>query len=363
MGQLRKRGKFYQIRYYRNGQRIEESTGFSKYDDAKDLLKKREGAIADGVPITARSTRLTIDDALKDVIADYDINGKKSKEDLERRITLHLTPAFTGRRLSALSSADIRAFASRRLEAGAAHAEINRELAIVKRAFSLAVRSERYHGRVPHVPMLAEDNVRTGFFDDAMIQTVLAKLPEALRPVVMFAYVTGWRKQEVLTLEWRQVDRKSWTVRLDPGTTKNRRGRVINIGDHAGLVAELEALWTEHETLTKAGTICPHVFQRQGKPIKDLRGAWDAACTAAGYPGRVLHDLRRSAVRNLVRAGVPDTVAMKITGHKTRAVFDRYDITSEADVREGIGRLPSAAGTNRGDNSQAATGRPAKQSA
>jgi hypothetical protein len=109
MGQLRKRGRIWWIRYYRNGQRIEESTGFTKYDEARDVLKKREGAVADGVPITARSTRFTFDDAVKDVVSDYKVNGKKSLKGLERKIRLHLTPAFGGRRLSAISVADLRA--------------------------------------------------------------------------------------------------------------------------------------------------------------------------------------------------------------------------------------------------------------
>jgi integrase len=363
MGQIRKRGKFYQIRYYRGGQRIEESTGFTKYDEARTLLKDREGDISKGVPITAKSTRHTFDDAVQDVINDYTINKKKSLEDLERRITLHLKPAFTGRTLSSIRAGDLRDFAARRLKAGASNGEINRELAIVKRAFNLAVKSERYFGRVPHVPMLTESNIRTGFLDDAALKSILGHLKPALRPVATFAYITGWRKSEVLTLEWRQVDRTAWTVRLDAGSTKNGRGRSIDVQGHGALRALLEALWAEHELLSKAGTICPFVFHRNGKRIKDLRGAWTRACTKAGHPGKLLHDLRRSAVRNLVRSGVPDTVAMKITGHKTRAVFDRYDITSEADIREALGRLPSATGTNRGDKRGQASGAPTTQSA
>ena len=93
MGQIRKRGSVYWIRYYRNGQRIEESAGTTKYDEARDLLRDREGDISKGVPITARSTRLTFDDAAKDVVADYTVNGKRSKRNLERRIALHLTPS------------------------------------------------------------------------------------------------------------------------------------------------------------------------------------------------------------------------------------------------------------------------------
>jgi integrase len=363
MGEIRKRGKFYQIRYYRNGQRIEESTGYTRYDEARDLLKKREGAVADGVPLSARSTRLTFDDAVADVVTDYTINGKRSQPDLERRIKLHLLPVFGGRTLNSITAADLRTFAAARLKAGAANGEINRELAVVKRAFNLAAQSERYHGRIPHVSMLAETNVRQGFLDTATVDAVIRHLPAALRPVVRFAYVTGWRKSEVLGLEWRQVDRATWTLRLDPGTTKNKRGRTIDVSAHVELRAALEALWAEHEALAKAGTICPYVFHRTGKRIADYRRAWAVACRAAGAPGRVPHDLRRSAVRNLVRSGIPDTVAMKITGHVTRSVFDRYDITSEADVRDGLARLSSTTGTNGGDKAAQSSGAPAKQSA
>lgn len=353
MGQIRRRGKFYQIRYYRNGQRIEESTGFTKHEEAKSLLKQREAAIDKGVPITARSTRLTFDDAVKDVESDYRVNKKKSIDGLERRIRLHLLPAFGGRTLAAVTTAEVRAFSARRLDAGAAPAEINRELAIVKRAFRLAVADEKYHGRVPKIPMLQEHNIRKGFFDDAMIDAVEKHLPPALRPVVRFAYVTGWRVQsEILPLEWRHVDRQANEARLEPGTTKNLAGRVFPFTD---TIAQLiEALWAEHEALTKAGKICPFVFQRRGRRIRSFRKAWADACKAAGHPGMLVHDLRRSAVRNMERRGLSRSVAMQLTGHKTEAVYRRYAITSEADLREGVARLnahlpgPSSANAKAG---------------
>jgi integrase len=341
MGQIRKRGKFYQIRYYRNGQRIEESTGFTKHEDARDLLRNREGQIEKGVPITARSTKLTFDDAVKDVVSDYSVNGKRSKPDLERRITLHLTPYFGGRRLSAISVADIRAFAAKRLEAKASAAEVNRELAILKRAFRLAVDGEKYHGRVPKIPMLQERNVRKGFFDDVMVAAVLAQLPAALQAVIRFAYITGWRvPSEVIPMEWRQVDRQAREVRLEPGTTKNQAGRVFPFT--AALQVLFDGLWTEHEALKKRGTICRYVFHRNGKRVSDLRGAWEKACREAGHPGMLMHDLRRSAVRNMERAGLSRSVAMQLTGHRTEAVYRRYAITSDGDLREGVDRLDGA---------------------
>jgi integrase len=282
---------------------------------------------------------------------DYTLNKKKSLEWVQRRIKLHLTPIFGGRRLSAIRASDLRAFAAARVKAGASAAEINRELAIVRRAFRLAVKSETYHGHVPAFPMLAENNVRDGFFNQETFQAVYDKLPAALRPVMRFAYVTGWRiHSEVLPLEWRQVDRKAHTIRLNVGSTKNKKGRHIDYSQNADLLAVMDTLWKEHEGLQEAGTIAPLVFQRRGKRIKDFRGAWHKACRAAGVPGRLPHDLRRSAIRHLVRSGVPDTVAMRISGHRTRSVFDRYDITSEADIREGLGKVSEAVGTIRGDN-------------
>jgi len=139
--------------------------------------------------------RLTFDEAVKDVVADYAVNGKRSKAELNRRVRLHLTPYFGGRRLSAITTADVRASTAPRLEAKASAAEINRELAIVRRAFRLAVKADRYYGRVPSFEMLTEENVRTGFFDEAMINTVIEHLPSALRAVVRFAYITGWHVQ------------------------------------------------------------------------------------------------------------------------------------------------------------------------
>jgi len=268
----------------------------------------------------------------------YDVNGKRSTGELKRRIRLHLTPYFGGRRLSTITTADLRSFTAKRLEAKASAGEINRELAIVRRAFRLAAAEDKYHGRVPKFPMLQERNTRAGFFDDAMFEAVRAKLPAALQPVVTFAYVTGWRIQsEILPLEWRHIDRKAGEARLEPGTTKNQAGRVFPFTDR--LRELIDDQWRQHEALQKDETICRFVFHRNGRRIKAFRKAWANACEAAGFPGRIPHDLRRSAVRNMERRGLSRSVAMQLTGHKTEAVYRRYAITSEADLREGVDRL------------------------
>jgi len=117
--------------------------------------------------------------------------------------------------------------------------------------------------------------------------------------------------------------------------------------------AELRQLLEEQLAYTRQiererGVIIPFVFHRAGQPIRSFYAAWRTACEKAGVPGRIPHDFRRTAVRNLVRAGVPDSVAMKMTGHRTRSVFSRYDIVSEGDLRDAARRLDLAAGTISG---------------
>ena len=300
MGQLRKRGNVWWIRYYRNGRRYEESAETHVWETARDLLREKEGAIAKGIPVSPALTKLTFDEAVQDVLSDYTVNGKKTKDDVERRINKHLTPFFGGKRLSAITAADVRAFTARRLDAGATHGEINRELAIVRRAFRLAVGDERYHGHVPKIRMLQERNVRTGFFDDAMLEAVRAHLPAALQPVVTFGYVTGWRIQsEVLPLEWRHIDRKAGEARLEPGSTKNQDGRTFPFTD--ALRALLDEQWRQHQALAQAGTICRYVFHRHGKPHQRLsarRGGAPARPRACRDAFRMTCDAQRSATWN-----------------------------------------------------------------
>jgi integrase len=187
-----------------------------------------------------------------------------------------------------------------------------------------------------------------------------------LQPVIEFLYLTGWRTTEVLTLEWRQVDFTAGAVRLEPGTTKNDEGREFPFS----VLPPLEALLRRQRERTTAieretGQIVRWVFHRQGAPVRDMRGAWAAACLAAGFfrvvpvldaagqprmaidgtplvvkkATKLVHDFRRTAVRNLERAGVPRSVAMKLTGHKTESVYRRYAIVAPSDLVEGVKKL------------------------
>ena len=165
-----------------------------------------------------------------------------------------------------------------------------------------------------------------------------------------FAYLTGWRvMSEILPINWRQIDRRLGTVRLDPGTTKNEDGRLFPYGDLLPeLTDTINGQWHyTKQTEQERGIVCPWVFHRNGRPTRSFYGAWRTACRAAEYPQRILHDFRRTAVRNLVRAGVPENVAMQLTGHKTRSVFDRYDIVNEADLRDAVRKLAAARDNSR----------------
>jgi integrase len=350
------------IKYYQNRRAIRESTGTTKETAARRMLRAREGDVEHGIPITPKMGRITFEDGVKDLLNDYTVNGKKTHDDVKRRIDLHLAKqevdgrtVFAGRKLANITTSDIRAYVAARLADKAAPANINRELAALKRMYTLAVQAGKLHGR-PHIPMLQENNVRRGFFEAAQVDAVCAHLRAPLKPVVRFAYLTGWRvTSEILPLEWRQVDWTGRVVRLDPGTTKNREGRTFPFT--TALEQLLKDQLTEHERVKNASRVVPlasreerdaedansPVFHRDGERIKDFRAAFASACKAAGRAGRILHDFRRTAVRNLERDGVSRSAAMAMVGHKTEAIYRRYAIVDAGALRDAAAKIDRAA--------------------
>jgi integrase len=216
-----------------------------------------------------------------------------------------------------------------RLAAKAANATVNREVAALKRMFRLAEIAGKVAQR-PYIPMLQEDNARKGFFEAPESRAVLAGLPDALKAMAEVAYITGWRiRSELLTRQWMHVDFEAGWIRLEPGETKNRDGRMFP------LLPTLRVVLARQRAHTRAieratGQVIPWVFHRDGRPIKHFRRAWLTACKAAGVPQRIPHDFRRTAVRNLERAGVTRSAAMKMVGHKTEAIYRRYAIADES---------------------------------
>jgi integrase len=346
--------KTWMIRYSHDGRRRVESSGSTVYDEAVKLLHKREGAIADGRPVSTHAGRLRFETAAADVVNDYLVNGKKSIADVRRRIKLHLTPFFGGRKMITITTTTVRAYVAHRQATvehddgtetpGASNAQINRELSILNRAFTLALDAETLTAK-PRIKKLAERNVRTGFFEREQYEAVIRELPAVWRPVMTFAFLTGWRvRSEVLPITWAQVDARAETVRLEVGTTKNSEGRTFPYGVLPELAAVLAAQAGVRDALKKQGTISPWVFPdvAGGRLPAFYSVLWREACKAAECPGKIPHDFRRTAIRNLVRAGVPEKTAMLLTGHKTRSVFDRYDIINEADLREAVSRFAAA---------------------
>src|SRR5687767_5945014 len=152
MGQIRKRGGVYWIRYYRDGRRFEESAGKKgSWEAARDLLRQREGDVSKGVPISPKIGRVRFEDAAKDLLTDYEINGKKSHKNLKNTIIEGaLEPWFRGRRMASLTTADIRAYVADRQAKDYANATINRELSALKRMFTLAIQAGKLLQR-PHI--------------------------------------------------------------------------------------------------------------------------------------------------------------------------------------------------------------------
>jgi integrase len=242
-----------------------------------------------------------------------------------------LRAVFGSSRARAITTDRILAYRVLRQQDGAANATINRELAALKRMFALGGIAGKVL-RPPHIPMLEERNTRTGFFEEPDYQRFRSHLPEDIQPVADVAYLTGWRlHDELLPRQWAHVDFEHGWLRLEPGETKNGEGWMFP------LTPRLRAVLEQQRDRTRAlarGQIIPWVFHRDGVPIKTFRRSWRTACRLACLPGKIPHDFRRTAVRNLEWAGVPRSAAMKMVGHKTESVYRRYAIVDQAMLRE-----------------------------
>lgn len=329
------------ISYYVNGIEKRESAGTEK--QAKKLLTKRLGEAAAGVLVDPEEKRLTVDGLLDSYIADLKARERKSVADSES----HLVPiraAFGSRKVLSLTLKDFETYQKDRLAAPRSKQTIDHELGGLRAALRLAKKQGRLRN-LPHVPMFgaAAGNVRTGFFEKAEIDSLLSHLRPALAAVVRFAYLSAWRRGEVVGLTWDRVDRSAREIRLH--TSKSGRPRTLAL--EGALWDLIETQWSAREYQTDSGpALSPFVFHEGGQPFGDFRKSWQSACVAAGlgsvdektgkYHGKLFHDLRRSGVRNLIRAGVPQSVAMSISGHRTISVFLRYDIASTEDQRKAL---------------------------
>ena len=337
-GRIYRRGNVWWLDYGFRGERYRETSGSHRKGDARALLKKRMAEMGRGQLVGPRAERVTFEDLIGMIEDDYLVNGRKSLPQLRGTLG-HLRGYFARRRAIDITTDRVTAYIRARQEEGAAASTIQKELAALKRSFNLAVRAGQLTTK-PYIPSVKVDNTRQGFLTMADVEAVAREIGADLAPVVRFAALTGWRKREVQSLRGRQVDFDAGTVRLEPGTTKNMEGRTFPFT----ALPPLERLLTEQRERTDdvertTAAIVPWVFHRQGEQIRSMRQAWHSACERAGIPDAWIHDLRRTAVRNLERAGVSRSVAMKLTGHKTEAIYRRYAIADSTALAEGVEKL------------------------
>jgi integrase len=329
MGRIFKRTSVYWIAYYHRGKEHRESSHSENESQARKLLKQRLGEMSRGHLIGSSEERLSFEDLANMLLTDYEINGKRSIESVRLSIR-HLREFFGLGRAIDITPDRVGAYVRDRQREGAANGSINRELAALKRAFTLATRAGKLTS-AHYIPLLEENNSRRGFLDHGSFLALREALPTHLKDPVTFLYLSGWRVSEMRTLEWRDVDLKGREVCLRPERSKNKEGRPLP------LCGELLEVFERARQARRPD--CPSVFHDTGEPIGDFRKAWKTACQAAGVSAIIVHDLRRTAVRNMVRAGIPERVAMELSGHKTRRIFDRYNIVSNEDLAAATERL------------------------
>lgn len=341
-GSLYLRGRTWWIAYTVDRELVRESTGLvgrELKDDAEQVLRDKLSEVARGLrPTGQRPTLATLAELVR---ADYKANERRSTGRLEASLS-HLEEYFGAGALASSITVDrVTAYVAARKAAKAENATINRELAALRRGFRLAVKAQRLEAR-PLFSLLAENNARKGFLEPGQFAELARRLPGDLRGLVEVAYITGWRiVSELLTRQWRHVDFNGagW-LRLEPGETKNQDGRMFPFTPRLRAILEGQQR-AAAAAEKKLGRVIPWVFHRNGAAISRhaLREAWESARAAAGLPGKLLHDFRRTAVRNLERAGVPRSSAMKMVGHKTESIYRRYAIVDEAMLQEAAARL------------------------
>ena len=326
LGHVYSRGRIWWIKYYVNGEPRFESSGSANKTDATNLLKKRLVK-----PKRTANLSVTVDDLLEDLRGNYRARGLASYDTFAVPITKHLSRGLGPMRATKVSPTILKAYVNERQEGNTSNGSINRELSVLRRAFNLAAQSGKLDREaVPNFGglMLRENSPRKGFLEPEQYRNLLTTVPEYLKAPLVIGYHTGLRKAKVLGLQIQNFDLALKKIYLrDEGTaTKKVAGAVPIYGDMTSFVEE----WIAR---TRAEYPDCHLFcHHDGRRITDFRKAWAHAAKEAGVEGLLFHDLRRSAVRNMERAGIPRSVAMKISGHKTESVYRRYDIVSEKDI-------------------------------
>jgi integrase len=327
-GTIYKRGQTWWVQIHVDGHPVRESSKSTNYADAvkhrdKLIAKKTHGQISRGSP-----DRVLISELLDDVL-DSDI-AESTRYVWRLVIEKNIRPFFGSLKAARLTTDKMEEYRKRRTRAGASDATVNRELTILRTSFNNGrKRTPPKVHIVPYFPMVQENNVRQGFLTDEQYTKLRDALPGELRPLFVTGYMVGGRKSELLACEWDWVDFDKGEIAIPAHVTKTDEGKTVPIipGDMQKLLLKAK----QERDLDYPDS--RWVFSRTGKRITDFRSGWSIATKAAGVPDLTFHDLRRTAVRNMRRSGVPQVVRMKITGHKTDAMERRYNITDAEDIQ------------------------------
>jgi len=320
--------------YSIGGKRHRQSSRTTVKKDAYRTLRQHIGDRESG-KLVGRPDRLRLTDLRVQLEQRYALKGNKSLKRAKQAF-VHLEGLLgSERRVTELTQDVVNGYLEGRVAEGAARATANYEVGILTSALSQAV-DNRLLPFCPRFKVPKVRNARNGFFTPGEFAAVLLALPSDVRPVVQFLHATGWRLNEVLSLTWAQIDWDGMVIVISGDRTKGQDDRVFPFGIAPDLKALLEHRWALRNGL--------FIFHRSGKRIQTFIKTWRTACRRAGVPGKLVHDLRRTAAREFRRAGVTEGEIMKAAGWKTRSMFDRYNIIDEADLAQGLAKRFNANG-------------------
>jgi integrase len=352
-GLIKIRGcRFWYGQFYKDGKQIRVSTKTEVKEEAKKTLRRLMGDTERGIAPENELRKVRYAHLRAALLQNYLERGNKSLQTMADGAEtiwglkplddfFEYEPAKNGGQekpgvpVTKLTTDAARDFARERLEEGLANDTVNGSLRLLRRMLNIAYEDKKIQ-LVPKIRLLKSSAARKGFLAKQQFDVLISFIPANLKPIVTFLYYCGVRLGEAKQIEWSQIDLKAALVRLEEDQTKNSEARTIPLPDV--LVKMLKGIESTDGT----------VFD-----TTNLRKAWQKACSAAGlgkveevegrpdprYTGLIIHDLRRSAIKNLMKVGVNEKVAMKISGHKTRAVFDRYHIVDTEDVVDAMRRV------------------------
>ena len=325
---MRPDSPYWQISYWNGWRQERESTHTKDHAEAVKTLQRKLGEIAVGK--SAGAERIRVSALLQLVIEDYRLHDRADLCEVEQRANRLLKPYFGHLRASSFTRKSVIEYIQMRQNDGKKNATINRELALLRRAFRLGYEHDpQLVFRVPVIKALKEDNVREGFLEADKYRLLLDALTDEIKPVFIVAYHLGMRTGELLALKRSWVDLDEGLIYVNGRVTKNRNPKTAPI--YGDMKPWLEMLLSRGQVESPK---CVWLFSRDGKAVKDFKADWKQACEKAGVPNLLFHDLRRTAVRNMIRAGVPEKIAMQISGHKTASMLWRYNITDARDIKD-----------------------------